>query len=222
MTSAHGGKADIARPRSSKRRNKQTCTNRRSITFEEVEDRTLRAVQKFLFAPEIVAACVESYRERVKERSRERTSHRSQLQRELAEVSRKMQRMVKSIQDGVDAKTIAAELNGLGDRKLTIEAELRRVPDDDPAILHPNAAESYRRKVADIHAALRRGDGASREAIALIRELVQVIVVRPETTPIGLEVVGDLAALLHREQAGNSDTAPVVAGVGFEPTTFRL
>jgi hypothetical protein len=51
---------------------------------------------------------------------------------------------------------------------------------------------------------------------------VQEILVRPETTPIGLEVVGDLTALLHREQDGNSGTVPVVAGVGFEPTTFRL
>jgi uncharacterized protein (DUF885 family) len=57
----------------------------------------------------------------------------------------------------------------------TLEATLRVAPSEDIAILHPRAADRYRQKVAAIHEALKRGEPASREAIALIRDLVQAI-----------------------------------------------
>jgi hypothetical protein len=49
-----------------------------------------------------------------------------------------------------------------------------------------------------IHEALKQGDGAARDAINLLRELIDHIVVSPtlRPEPVGLQVVGNLAALL--------------------------
>jgi hypothetical protein len=58
----------------------------------------------------------------------------------------------------------------------------------------PKAAERYQQKVADIHAALRKGDEGDREAVALVRSLIGRIVVdaTPAPEPLGLEVEGSL------------------------------
>jgi hypothetical protein len=68
------------------------------------------------------------------------------------------------------------------------------------------------------------GDAASFEAVALVRELVKGVrvVPTPRNEPVGLEITGDLAALLTVNEEGTSGMITMVAGVGFEPTTFRL
>ena len=68
--------------------------------------------------------------------------------------------------------------------------------------------------------ALGPGDAAAHEAIHLVRGLISAIKVEPtpKKEPVALVVEGLLAVLL----SANSVLMPVVAGVGFEPTTFRL
>jgi site-specific DNA recombinase len=81
-----------------------------------------------------------------------------------------------------------------------------------------------------LHEALE--DEATRdEAMELIRSLIEAIVLIPEQGSLKVEVRGKLAAILAygegRERPGRTDRAlaeqiKMVAGVGFEPTTFRL
>ncbi len=40
--------------------------------------------------------------------------------------------------------------------------------------------------------------------------------------PVELEVIGELAALIAGNNQGPTSRGTMVAGVGFEPTTFRL
>src|SRR5215208_4155406 len=122
--------------------------------------------------------------------------------------------------------TSSAELEA---ERTVIEADLAIVT-PPPIELHPNVAESYRRKVADLKAALLAADEANRaDAFRVIRELVERIVIHPTGPyrPVDIEIHGRLAALLHAS-AGAALGTPLesrgvmVAGVGFEPTTFRL
>jgi hypothetical protein len=78
-----------------------------------------------------------------------------------------------------------------------------------------------RAKVADIQAALSTGDEAGQEAVALVRELIMRvrIVPAPRGEPVGLEIAGDLAALLTVNEEGTPGMVTMVAGVGFEPTS---
>ena len=102
-----------------------------------------------------------------------------------------------------------------------------------PVLMHPNLAEAYQRKLGQLTDMLDNPAFAS-EAIPLLRELIDRVDLRH--TSEGWEVVlhGQLAALFNvalsdKKQAHHSTDEPcfigptkVVAGVGFEPTTFRL
>jgi hypothetical protein len=107
--------------------------------------------------------------------------------------------------DQLKAAPTYAAFNALHARQEALEAKLRTAPADDIAVLHPNAAERYKEKVAEIHEALARGDAASREAIALVRNLVQEIVVRPKRMGCHLRS----SATSRRSCIGNRSATPV-------------
>ena len=84
----------------------------------------------------------------------------------------------------------------LGAEERRIAQELADAESPDAIELHPEAAERYRAKVADIHAALKSSGAASREAIAIVRDLIDHILVTPTQRPIQwINVVGNLALL---------------------------
>jgi len=111
-----------------------------------------------------------------------------------------------------------------------------KAPPPSPARLHPNLAEVYRERVASLHEALR-ADPEGREALEIVRTLIERIEVHPMTGGgMEIEVVGELAAMVRlgmgepAERAAVSadgrglfaSSVKVVAGTGFEPVTFRL
>jgi site-specific DNA recombinase len=111
-----------------------------------------------------------------------------------------------------------------------LKARLAQAPAEITDI-HPNAAGIYRRKVERLAEALRRPQERN-EAAEAIRGLIERITLTPGAKR------GEIAATLHDElgtilewtaQKQNTPGAfasgvsvSVVAGVGFEPTTFRL
>ena len=113
-----------------------------------------------------------------------------------------------------------------------IEARLRDLTEPEPLVLHPGIAEVYRRKVANLSEALSSDETRS-EATGLLRGLIEKIVIHPADKGHEIELYGELGAILSlyagaggqnanaRLAAGGSQLT-VVAGVGFEPTTFRL
>jgi hypothetical protein len=69
---------------------------------------------------------------------------------------------------------------------------------------HPNSAESYRKKVQDLRAALAACDEGNRaEAIAGIRELVEITITPSgRYKPVELKIQGRLATLLDASSSG--------------------
>ncbi|MGY3355096.1 hypothetical protein ACVWZK_001759 [Bradyrhizobium sp. GM0.4] len=93
---------------------------------------------------------------------------------------------------------------------------------------HPNAADAYREKVRDLKQTLAASDEDSRLAAhEALREIVEKIVIHPQGRykPVRIDFYGQLAALLRISEraAGPQESGGVlVAGIGFEPMTFRL
>ena len=113
-----------------------------------------------------------------------------------------------------------------------------------PPRLHPNAAEIYRAKVAELEASLTAPE-IMVEASEALRTLIEKVALTPDAAaPDGMraELYGDLAEILvlaseagtlRSRMRGGQRKIPqrtavpggllsVVAGRGFEPLTFRL
>src|SRR5271165_250747 len=82
--------------------------------------------------------------------------------------------LIDAIADGVRAPGLQAQLNNLENRKSALERNLAAAP---PAI-HPNMAEVYRQKVADLQAALVAGSDGT-EALRAARALIERVVLHP-------------------------------------------
>ncbi len=114
-----------------------------------------------------------------------------------------------------------------------IEAELSAEPVVSPVQLHPNLPQMYRRKVEELEAALEHGPDRD-EAREVVRSLIEQVVLTPRAeVEKGLDATlhGALAGILAACEVGkrrlpeakaSGSQLSVVAGVGFEPTTFRL
>ena len=98
--------------------------------------------------------------------------------------------------------------------------------------LHPNLAQVYRRKVAELADALAREDGA--EVREQLRGLVEEVRLLPEEGVLRVDVRGALALVLALGNEVRDAKSPSLlagalvlqikmdAGTGFEPVTFRL
>jgi site-specific DNA recombinase len=116
-------------------------------------------------------------------------------------------------------------LDELEARRSEIEQGLATGP-VTPVRLHPNLAQVYRRQVEQLQQALI--DPQIRdEAVEVLRGLVDHVSIGPADNGLEIEIVGEVAKMVELSLEANLDerlirSVKVVAGVGFEPTTFRL
>ena len=76
--------------------NRPGCENGRYVPTPEVEARVLAALKAHLLAPDVIKTAVEVYRAERIRLSREASRVRASLERELAEVNRKIKWLMKS------------------------------------------------------------------------------------------------------------------------------
>jgi site-specific DNA recombinase len=159
--------------------------------------------------------------------------------RELEVVERKLASLIDAISDGLRAPGLQQKLDELEHRKVTLQRVLERAPASAPLRLHPNLAEVYRDRVARLpDEAFNAGrDGAA--VLEQARGLIDRVVVHPAREGGGpeIELIGEITSMIdlalgrhdvrdRRHGRGDRDlfdcSVKVVAGIGFEPMTFRL
>lgn len=185
--------------RCSARANRGTCETSRTLLMSEVEQRVLSALRSYLLSPDVVASAVDAYQKERKRVAEERRRSRHKLEAAAAEVERKISCLLTVVENGhADPIATGPRIDELVAERKRLAAELSQQPASNVVEFFPKAAERYRQKVADIHAALRRGEEGDREAVALVRSLIGRIVVHatPTPEPLGLEVESSLAALM--------------------------
>jgi site-specific DNA recombinase len=225
-------------------RERGTCTNTKIIAAKTIEARVLDGITAKLLAPQAIAAAVSAAQAEAMTRQRETLRTRAPMEKELAEISRKLERaQILCIDGAMEIEELKARSAPLKSRRAELEALLAEA--EEPAILslHPGVAEAYRRMAGQLRAAMDDVDGeAARDAV---RSLIDQVVFIP-VEGLGkfeLEIQGNLARLLrisaaggaeaqtHKSPAANGDGAfegphgcevLVGAGAGFEPATFRL
>jgi site-specific DNA recombinase len=204
------------------------CTNSRGIKRQDLERRILDGLRCTLVTPDLVAEFIDEYRAEWNRLQGERRAEAGQRDRKLADVKRKLAGIVDAIERGIITPTTKERLEALEAEKATLE---QVVVEPALPVIHPNLAEHYRSKVAQLQAELVDPELAA-EAKSMLRAMIKTIKITPgdKRGCVCLELYGELAAILAitaDRQNGNGPRrgriqASVVAGAGFEPTTFRL
>ena len=208
-------------------RNKGTCANRLNMRRDTLEATVLNGLKHHLMKPELVKEFADAFVEEMNRLRRDELRDTEQRQRDLRQVENRISKIVNAIAEGLPARALKAELEELEDRRTELEKLLDASPDPKP-ILHPNLGELYQRKVAELEK-LVSGPSPDAEAFGVIRGLIDEITLTPEDDRLRVDLKGDLAAILalgaKKKPAGDTgglEQVKLVAGVGFEPTTFRL
>jgi site-specific DNA recombinase len=206
-------------------RNRGTCGILQVIRRDVLEASVLAGLKQHLMAPELVKEFISEYHAQLNRMNAAVDAEHDAKKAELAKVERQIRAMVDAIKDGIRTSSMKDEMESLEVRRTELRAALTQAPAFMPR-LHPNLAEIYRQTVSDLHATLNRDD-ARTEAAGILRGLIDEVRLVPESGELAIELRGDLAEILalgnknpRRGPAGVQVT--LVAGEGFEPSTFRL
>ena len=183
-------------------------------------------------APDLVAAFVDAFNAEMRHLATSAERESLAAKQTLTEIERKLAAIVRAIEDGAYAPTLKGRLTTLEQEKAQVEARLRAGKPAPVLRLHPNLPGLYRSKIERLAEALNAPDTVT-ETAEILRGLIDRIVLTPVDNVLRAELHGDLAVLASFAQAGErrenlagSGGEParlsVVAGIGFEPMTFRL
>ncbi|WP_417625101.1 recombinase family protein [Paremcibacter congregatus] len=219
----------------STRRNKGTCNNSLHLRHDRLEATVLGGLKHHLIQPESFDAFSKAFTDEVNRKREAQLNGVTQQKAELYRIEREIAKLITALKEGGPAKPIVAEINELEQRQEAIEDSLKHAK-TPPPLLHPNMTKLYAAKLKDLQKNLNSDDGRE-EAALILRSLIDHVAVMPirneETGKLDpcLQVSGDLAGLLSFT-ASNEESLilqedkalqlELVAGVGFEPMTFRL
>jgi DNA invertase Pin-like site-specific DNA recombinase len=212
------------------RREKGTCDAAFGIAADAVENRVLDGLRRILVGNEaLVAEFTTELKAELGRLKKARQSTQRNFTKELADVERGIARLISFITSGDGApESVRSELTKLEDRKAHMLDQQKRAAISPVVDFHPNYVDLYRKKVGKL-ALLLSGEDTREEAMTAIRSLISRIEVRAgaKRGETDVTLVGALAGILALGK--NTNAAPegggtflLVAGVGFEPTTFRL
>jgi site-specific DNA recombinase len=204
----------------------RSCENRRTISMTSLEAKVLHAIEHRLAAPDLIAEYVREYHRLSRAAASDKAKVRARIERQLVEVKAECNRIVDAILTENATRTLSERLATLEARRTELEGELE-IAAGPPVELHPRAGHIYRQQVADLKAFLAsQGPDERAQAHAQVRQLVERIVVRPTGPygPVEFDIHGQLARLMRLSDPvpATRSVGAMVAGVGFEPTTFRL
>ena len=194
--------AVIARDRfgCSSYRSKGTCTNAYSINRRRIEARVLAALQTRMLAPELVAHFIRTFEAEIARRQKTAGSTQARLQSQLAAVQRRLEDVLRAIEDGAWNDALKNRLSQLEAEQRQLQEQLTVAAAPEHKVhLHPNAAALYATQVANLQASLN-DERIRSEAAEALGQLIEKVVLTPDVTaPDGLraELHGDLAAILH-------------------------
>ncbi len=216
----------------SAKRERGTCDSAVGIKAVEIEERVINGLKDILDGNEgLMDVFVQEFKQEVIRLRKERGARHRQTQTELNKVNTAIKRCLTYITSGDgDPGLVRDELQQLEIRKVDLDRNLDTADDAANVEIHPNIAALYAKKISEIQSLLVRDD-TRHQAMDIIRSLVDHIEVHQSDESGNPNVIlhGALAQILAFSQQKNTAASNgsdgrvlMVAGVGFEPTTFRL
>ena len=211
-------------------RNKGTCAELRSIKRTALENLVLDGLKHQLMDPELCKIFADEYVKELTRLNAQNLDGQVFHKAELNKIECELEKLVDAICAGIPAERIKDRMVALEERKAELVAKLEAASDAN-VVIHPNMGRYYRERVAHLSDTLRSEDSRS-EATEILRSLIDTIIVNfNECGQPHIDIQGSLAGILSLSKAKKNATSlsegdiqeiKLVAGVGFEPTTFRL
>jgi DNA invertase Pin-like site-specific DNA recombinase/outer membrane lipoprotein-sorting protein len=183
------------------------CSNTSTVRRVTLEDHAMDLLSRQVMQPDLVADFVAAFNQEADRLSADLRSQAATRQREVAALERKVANFLEAIGDGRSSPAIMAKLAELEARLSVLTAPSTCPPDSPTHMLHPGIAENYARKAGILTEALR--EGGDPEVLEAARALIDRIVIhapRPDGGPPGIELVGELTAMLNMAR-GNQGIA---------------
>ncbi|MGH1457244.1 MAG: recombinase family protein [Alphaproteobacteria bacterium] len=245
-----GGYSKVSQDRygCSTARNKGTCDNKLTIRQDELESAVLNALKDHLMDEELCKVFCDEYTRHMNELRSKHNSKRISLEKELKSLVVREDEMIEAICNGFANEALKIKMHANEARQKEIKAILEN-SEEIKVMMHPGIAQQYHKEVRGLITSLNTSE-RRQEAATLIRSLIDKIVLTPDKNKESLivDLHGDLAGILSistqgrydkeeqkmlfdqiKELAENAEEGgspeiqdKMVAGVGFEPTTFRL
>jgi site-specific DNA recombinase len=211
-------------------RNKGTCHNRLTVRQDTLEGLVIGALQSRLMDPALLAEFCDEYTRHLNRLRTEKNASLGAARGELARLRKQRENIIQAIKDGVPATEVKDDLARIAIRREELE-ELLAGTKEAPVLLHPNMVSEYRMQVSNLTQVLNCGEDRG-EAADILRSLVDRIELTPnDQGKLEIDLYGDLAGILSLASKKDRpldqndlsvQQVKVVAGIGFEPMTFRL
>jgi len=223
---------------SARNQGETVCSNKKTIKAELLENAVLYALQSHLMRPELIEVFCKEYTRHFNNLKSAQGNELKILERDLSTLQKERDNLIQAIKDGIPASAVKDDLARVTQEIERTEEKLQNRQNlDDKPFLHPAMAERYKAGITELIDALRGNEGYG-EAKQHVRALIEKITLTPVEGRKDLEVhlYGDLAGILSLASR-NEDTRLnicfpdikksenakfLVAGAGFEPTTFGL
>jgi site-specific DNA recombinase len=205
------------------------CKSDISIRKSVIEEAALRVIQTQLMSAELAELFAQEFKREV-ERLRSTGHSEIQLVRDrLSEVETEIRNLAANFAQGIVSPTLATMLTEREAEKEKLTERLRHLESARRAdvLPHPALLERYTAKVAKAREALS-DPTVRQEATEALRSLIETITIHADDDKTFADIVGDAGKIIEfaaedsRRPTGTPSSIAVVAGVGFEPTTFRL
>ena len=210
------------------RKNKGTCDNSERITIDRLEEIVLSAVQSQMMTPELTKVFIAEYSVALSGLREDAIRSKTEQFQKKKKLEDSIDNIVEVVASGHASAALLTKLTVFEEELAVLEKSLQ--PEDSaPIYFHPNLAKHYEKLVHQVQSLLNTPE-CKQEAVTALRNLIDRIDLIPTKDGLTIDIVGNLAAMLQlampqMQKTASRETAfaiSLVAGVGFEPTTFRL
>lgn len=154
----------------SSHRERGTCANNKIIAAQTVERRVIEGVRTRLLSPEAIAEAVRRHREAAAAERREVLASRAPIERELAEIARRLERAQElCLNEAMSIQDLKALKAKHAARQAELEGKLASLEQPTEVAVHPGAAQAYARLAARLHEVMEGDEGE--EVRAELRKL---------------------------------------------------
>ncbi len=223
------------------------CNNKKTIKRETLENAVLSALQTHLMRDDLLQVFCEEYTRHMNALQHAQDATLRRYKQEQDKLIKERNSVIQAIKDGIPASMIKDDLFRITERQEELATLINtHTSHQKKPLLHPSMALRYKQEVQALRSSLNN-EATKSEASEHLRALVEKIVLTPKPGQdnLSIDLYGDLAGILRIANEDKSmkkekhiikrlknkivndnhilePSVQLVAGAGFEPTTFGL